>query len=144
MNSVYNDVSSIDEHANHTPSGEGENSVETGYDPQASAAQLSQDQDSTTSQNGEGYDQDSTVSPSDEGYDQNSNTSNTDVEYDQDSSKDNDLLRHQISELQRANRALKHENIELKTQLKSSQKLGQSYKFARDKFFTLSNTNGTK
>ena len=24
MNSVYNDVSSIDEHANHTPSGEGE------------------------------------------------------------------------------------------------------------------------
>ena len=63
MNSVYNDASSIDEHANHTPSGEGENSVETGYEPRASAAQLSQDQDSTTSQNGEGYDQDSTVSP---------------------------------------------------------------------------------
>ena len=31
MNSVYNGVSSIDDHANHTPSGKGENRVETHF-----------------------------------------------------------------------------------------------------------------
>ena len=135
MNSVYNHVSSIDEHADHTPSKEGENIIQTGYEPRASAAQLSREKynhESMQSDSGneQGYDQDSSVCQSnDNGYDQDSITSNNDEEYDQDSSKSNDkYLRHQILVLQNEIKVLNAENIALKSQLSSSQELDQSAK----------------